>query len=209
MKRSAKKELIVGVSGASGARLAVRFLDLLAMSGQVSRLHLIVSEAALRVAENELGKSLANGEEYRALLSPAARRSAWLRLHPDGDLSAPISSGSYAVDGMAVIPCSAGTLASIARGISRGLLTRAADVALKERRPLVLAFRESPYSLVHLENMREATLAGAIVMPPSPPFYIDSPSIDRLMDAYLARVGRALGVRLSDAFVWQGPRRPK
>src|SRR6185369_7739970 len=107
-----------------------------------------------------------------------------------------ISSGSYLTDGMIVVPCSAGTLASIANGISRGLLQRAADVTLKERRPLVLAFRESPYSLIHLENMSRATRAGAIVMPPSPPFSIASPSIERLMQAYSFRAARVFGIDL-------------
>ena len=95
---------------------------------------------------------------------------------------------------MIVIPCSGGTLGSIANGIARDLLQRAADVCLKERRPLVLAFRESPYSLVHIENMRRATLAGAIVAPPSPAFYIDSPSVDRFLDAYCVRAARMLGL---------------
>src|SRR5207237_5858184 len=113
-----------------------------------------------------------------------------IALHPNEDVGASIASGSYPVAGMAVIPCSAGTLGSIANGIARDLLQRAADVCLKERRPLILAFRESPYSLVHIENMRRSTLAGAIVAPPSPAFYVDSPSVDRFLDAYCVRVAR-------------------
>ena len=106
---------------------------------------------------------------------------------------------------MIVIPCSGGTLGSIANGIARDLLQRAADVCLKERRPLVLAFRESPYSLVHIENMRRATLAGAIVAPPLPAFYIDAPSVERFLDAYCVRAARLLGLSpRGDQFRWTG-----
>ncbi|HEX5135079.1 MAG TPA: flavoprotein, partial [Thermoanaerobaculia bacterium] len=113
--------------------------------------------------------------------------------------------------GMAVIPCSAGTLGAIANGISRDLLQRAADVCLKERRPLVLAFRESPYSLVHVENMRLATLAGAIVAPPTPAFYVRDPSMARFLDAWCARVARLLDIDLpGEDFRWTGTReRPR
>ena len=106
---------------------------------------------------------------------------------------------------MIVIPCSGGTLGAIANGISRNLLQRAADVCLKERRPLVLAFRETPYSLVHVENMRRATLAGAIVAPPVPAFYIGAPDMDRFLDAYCARAARLLGFRSrGERFEWKG-----
>jgi 4-hydroxy-3-polyprenylbenzoate decarboxylase len=96
-------------------------------------------------------------------------------------------------------------LGSIAQGISRDLLQRAADVCLKERRPLVLAFRESPYSLVHIENMRRVTAAGAIVAPPAPAFYISSPSVERILDAFCVRAARHLNLELPDAsFRWTG-----
>jgi 4-hydroxy-3-polyprenylbenzoate decarboxylase len=109
---------------------------------------------------------------------------------------------------MAVIPCSAGTLGAIANGISRDLMQRAADVCLKERRPLVLAFRESPYSLVHVENMRRVTLAGAIVAPPSPAFYVTDPSMSRFLDAWCGRVARLLGFDLpGESFRWMGGER--
>lgn len=126
-------------------------------------------------------------------------------MHSNGDVGASIASGSYPVSGMAVIPCSAGTLGAIANGISRDLLQRAADVCLKERRPLVLGFRESPYSLVHVENMRRVTLAGAIVAPPTPAFYVTEPSMERFLDAWCGRVARLLGIELpGEAFRWTG-----
>jgi flavin prenyltransferase len=106
---------------------------------------------------------------------------------------------------MIVIPCSGGTLGSIANGVGRDLLQRAADVCLKERRPLILALRESPYSLVHIENMRQATLAGAIVAPPLPAFYIEDPTADRLLDAYCVRAARMLGLTpRGEGFRWEG-----
>ena len=139
-----------------------------------------------------------------ALDVPAARRSR-LELHDNGNVGASIASGSYPISGMIVIPCSGGTLGSIAHGVGRDLLQRAADVCLKERRPLVLAFRESPYSLVHVENMRAATLAGAIVAPPTPAFYVDSPSIDRLLDAYCVRAARLLDLEpRGESYRWEG-----
>ena len=209
MRGASGKEIVVGVSGASGAVLGVRFLKSLAGSRQVSRVHLVITASALTVARNELAEKCGSLEGYLANLSlePGVRKK--VSVHSDADLAAPISSGSYPTAGMAVVPCSAGTLSAIANGTSRGLLQRAADVTLKERRPLVLAFREAPYSLIHLENMRAATLAGAIVMPPTPPFYIDSPSLDRLLEAYCARVARFLSVRLPKEFIWKGPRPPR
>ena len=131
-----------------------------------------------------------------------------LEIHLNANVGASIASGSYPASGMAVIPCSGGTLGSIANGIGRDLLQRAADVCLKERRPLVLALRESPYSLVHIENMRRVTLAGAIVAPPLPAFYVASPSVDRFLDAYCVRLARVLGLEPEgEQFRWTGAAR--
>ena len=131
--------------------------------------------------------------------------NAWARRCVTSQEWATIASGSYPVSGMIVIPCSAGTLGAIANGISRDLLQRAADVTLKERRPLVLAFRESPYSLVHIENMRRAALAGAIIAPPSPAFYVARPSVEKFLDAYCGRAARLLGLDVpGEEFRWKG-----
>ena len=209
MRVASGKEIVVGVSGASGAALAVRFLKRLSESREVARIHLVVTASALTVARNELAETCGALEGYLSHLSLAPGARGKLSVHSDDDLAAPISSGSYPAAGMAVVPCSAGTLAAIAHGTSRGLLQRAADVTLKERRPLVLAFREAPYSLIHLENMRSATLAGAIVMSPAPPFYIGSRSLDRLLDASCARLARFLGIPVPEEFIWKGPRSPR
>jgi 4-hydroxy-3-polyprenylbenzoate decarboxylase len=200
------KEIVVGISGASGSALAIGLLQSILPLEAVSRVHLVVSPSALAVARQEVGPEIHDARRLVTILGLEPRVAGKIEIHPDDDVAAAISSGSYPTSGMVVVPCSAGTLASIAHGISRGLLQRAADVTLKERRPLVLSFRESPYSLVHLENMAAVTRAGGIVMPPSPAFYIDAPSIERLLQAYYFRVARVFGLDLPGDFVWRGPR---
>lgn len=197
-------ELILGISGASGARLGLRALQLFSSSLDVARLHVVVTPRALLVARDELGRPVASD----AALVDAAGLDAAARgkvvLHGEGAVDAPISSGSYVTRGMAVLPCSSGTLASIAHGISRGLLQRAADVCLKERRRLVLGLRETPYSLVHAENIAAATRAGAIVAPPVPAFYA-ARTAEEMLDAYLTRVADLLGISVAtDGFRWTG-----
>lgn len=200
----------MGVSGGSGASLARRFVQLALGAGSLSRLHLVFSDAALEVARNELDSGIVSVERWVAGLALSRAAAKKLVLHGNGDVGASIASGSYPTAGMIVIPCSAGTLGAIANGISRDLLQRAADVCLKERRPLVLAFRESPYSLVHIENMRKATAAGAIVAPPSPAFYVARPSMDRFLDSYCVRAARWLGLSLPEkSFRWEGTTAPK
>ena len=196
-------EIIVGVSGGSGARLGRRFVQIAVESPGLSRLHLVISDAALEVARREMAPDIDSAEAWLAhlRLRPAAsRRTA---IHANADIGAPIASGSHPFAAMIVIPCSGGTLGAIANGIARDLLQRAADVCLKERRPLLLAFRESPYSLVHIENMRRVTLAGGTVAPPSPAFYVEAPSVDRFLDAYCVRTARMLGLSpRGDQFRW-------
>lgn len=190
------REIVVGVSGASGGLLARRFVELALTAPELARIHLVLSDSSLRVARTELDPAIDSARAWVDALStggsPAGRTA--IELHGNEEVGASIASGSYPTAGMVVIPCSAGTLGSIANGISRGLLQRAADVCLKERRPLVLAFRESPYSLVHIENMRRVTRAGAVIAPPSPAFYLAEPSMERFLDAYCRRVARWLGL---------------
>lgn len=204
------REFVVGVSGASGAALPRRFVELASRSPAVSRLHLVFSASSLAVARTEIDPAITTAGDWVSRLELPRDASRRVALHANDDVGATIASGSYPVAGMAVIPCSAGTLGAIANGISRDLLQRAADVCLKERRPLVLAFRESPYSLVHVENMRRVTLAGAIVAPPTPAFYVREPSMDRFLDAWCARAARLLGIELADgAFRWMGTRKER
>ena len=142
--------------------------------------------------EHECGVSL---EELRTFAD---------RFYEDDDLAAPISSGSFRTFGMAVVPCSMKTLASIAGGFSESLLTRAADVTLKERRRLVLVTRESPLSVIHLENMLAVTRAGAVVMPASPGFYHRPESVAELVVSFSGRILDALGVEHDLIRRWEG-----
>ncbi len=189
-------EIIVGVSGASGGLLARRFVELAIQAAGVARLHLVLSPSSLRVARSELDREIGNAADWVRRLTAPPDAADKIVLHSHEEVGASIASGSYPTSGMIVIPCSAGTLGAIANGISRGLLQRAADVCLKERRPLVLALRESPYSLVHIENMRRATEAGAVIAPPTPAFYLEAPSMERFLDAYCVRAARWLNVEL-------------
>ena len=205
----AGQEIIVGVSGGSGARLSKRFVEIVLGCPGLARLHLVISDAALQVARTEMSAKIASAQAWAGELDVPRPLVGKVELHENADVGASIASGSYPAAGMAVVPCSGGTLGSIANGVARDLVQRAADVCLKERRPLLLAFRESPYSLVHIENMRRVTLAGAIVAPPLPAFYIDSPSVDRFLDAYCVRVARMLGLSLrGEQFQWRGSTGP-
>ena len=204
------REFVLGVSGASGGLLPRRFLELVLRSAEVSRLHLVLSGSSLAVARTEIEPAIRTAEDWVSRLELPRETARRLVLHSNDDVGAAIASGSYPVAGMAVVPCSAGTLGAIANGISRNLLQRAADVCLKERRPLVLAVRESPYSLVHVENMRRVTLAGAIVAPPTPAFYVRDPSMDRFLDAWCVRAARLLGIELPDETLrWMGTKKER
>ncbi|MGA7989798.1 MAG: UbiX family flavin prenyltransferase [Thermoanaerobaculia bacterium] len=197
-------ELILGISGASGSRLGLRALALFAGSPDVERLHVVISPRALVVARGELDAAVTSAESLVDAASLDAAARGRLVLHSESAIDASISSGSYLTRGMAVLPCSAGTLAAIAHGTSRGLLQRAADVCLKERRRLVLGLRETPLSLVHAENVLAATRAGAIVAPPVPAFYA-ARTAEEMLDAYLTRVADLLDVRVDTAgFRWTG-----
>ena len=201
----AGREFVVGVSGASGALLERRFVEVALTARGLARLHLVFSEAALEVARGELDAGIRTAADWISLLEAGKGAARLIEVHDNGEVGASIASGSYPVSGMIVVPCSAGTLGAIANGISRDLLQRAADVTLKERRPLILCFRESPYSLVHIENMRRAALAGATIAPPAPAFYIAEPSVERFLDAYCRRVARLLALEVSgEDYRWKG-----
>lgn len=197
-------QLVLGVSGASGARLALRALALFAASPDVESLHLVLSPRAVLVARDEIGPEVEGVTTFVAAANLPDEIGRRVRVHSEGALDASISSGSFRTDGMAVLPCSAGTLAAIAHGTSRGLLQRAADVCLKERRRLVLGFRETPFSLVHAENIVAVTRAGAVVAPPVPAFYA-AKSAEEMLDAYLLRVADLLDIRVATADLrWTG-----
>jgi 4-hydroxy-3-polyprenylbenzoate decarboxylase len=175
------RRLVIGLSGASGAPYARRLLRILSSSdfGAPVEVSLVLSRSAETVWRHECGGS---------------PRELGVPVWEGRDYSAPFASGSSAADAMAVVPASMSCIARIAHGISDDLLTRAADVMLKERRPLVLVPRESPYSAIHLENMLAVTRAGAIVVPASPSFYGRPASIEDVLDSVLARVLDHLGL---------------
>lgn len=197
------------VSGASGMLLPRHLLGALAQRADVERLHLVVSRGASQVLFHELGRDRTGAE---ALLDsaelPAAAR-AKIVVHRDNELDAPISSGSYRLAGTLVLPCSSGTLGALATGSATTLVHRAGAVALKERWPLVLGFRETPLNLVHVENLRTLVWAGAIVAPPIPAFYLGGETLEQFLDAYALRLMDHLGLPGGDpALRWDGAARP-
>ena len=188
------------VSGASGMRLPVHLLRALAAAPALERVHLVVSAGASQVLRHELAGEPAGARGLLAAAGLAVEQEAKVVLHRDSELDAPISSGSYRLAGTVVLPCSAATLGALATGAGTTLVHRAGAVALKERWPLVLGFRETPLSVVHLENLRRLAYAGAVVLPPIPAFYVEPPgggvaeTLPRFLDAYALRVLDHLGV---------------
>ena len=182
--------LVVGVSGASGAVYAIRALEAFKALGVET--HLVVTSAAKETIrlETDLGV-------------PAVERLA-SHVYRVDDIAAPVASGSFHTDGMVVIPCSMKTLAGVASGYSDNLLLRAADVSLKERRPLVLVVREAPLSLIHLENMVTVTRAGAVVLPAMPSFYQRPKTVEAIVDQIVGRVLDTLGIDHQMSARWTG-----
>ncbi len=179
------KEYVVGVTGASGICYARRLLDVLCADATV---HVIVSDVAQRIADHEKVDLSGLDALY----------------HKNDKMFAQIASGSYRYDGMVVIPCSQKTLAAIAHGYADNLITRTADVCLKERRTCILVTRETPLSEIHLQNMLAAHRAGATIMPACPPFYHRPKTVDDLVDMVVARVLDHLGVDHALAERWGG-----
>ena len=182
--------LIVGITGASGAVYGVRLLQRARELGVST--HLVATSAGLLNVHHELGLD-------RSALSELATQA-----HSPGDVGACIASGSFATDAMVIAPCSMKTLAAVAHGLGDNLLTRAADVTLKERRRLVLMVRETPFNLAHLRNMTAVTEMGGIVFPPLPAFYHRPTSIDELVNETVERVLQVAGIEQAQPQSWQG-----
>ncbi len=222
-KANVMRDLVVAVTGASGSVYAVRLVEVLIAAGRT--VHLTISPAAVEVFKRELGLSLnldnfdmqqilprqdqvAHDEKLKVLkpsgvagyaassvFSDSEIFSGKLIYHHYRDYSAGIASGSFMTDGMVICPCSMGTLASIANGMSQNLIHRAADVHLKERRKLILVPRETPLSVIALDNMKRLAEAGGIILPAMPGFYHDPKSIADLVDFIVARICDQLGVK--------------
>jgi 4-hydroxy-3-polyprenylbenzoate decarboxylase len=182
------------VSGASGMLLPRHVLGRLAAHPEIERIHLVVSAGASQVLRHELGPEKTGGADLVEAAGLGDAERAKVVVHRDNELDAPIASGSYRLTGAVVLPCSAGTLGALATGSARTLVHRAGAVALKERWPLVLGFRETPYSLIHVENMRRLLYAGAVILPPVPAFYIGGEDLGRFLDHYALRILDRFGI---------------
>ncbi len=187
------RRVILAVTGASGAACARALLRAVVSSPRVAAIHFVMSDAARRVAAEELGTSGNSADIAREWLEGQARR-AEVVIHPVRDVGASIASGSFAHDGMVVVPCTAGSAGAIAHGMTQNLIHRAAECCLKERRPLILMLRETPLSLVTLRNLVALAEAGATVMPISPPFYHRPETAEDVVDDCIARALDHLGL---------------
>jgi 4-hydroxy-3-polyprenylbenzoate decarboxylase len=191
--------LTLAITGASGAIFGRELLRALEADGRVARVHFVASENSLRVMAEELGVS-GRSNLLEKLLGHAPTK---IVQHSDSDIGAAIASGSHPSSGMIVLPCSMGTLAAISHGLANSLIARAADVALKERRPLLLCVRETPFNRIHLRNMTLAAEAGATIFPVIPAFYnrpVDSTEMAR---QFVCRVLAHIGLPQPGAYVWK------
>lgn len=185
------KRLIIGISGASGAVLGVRLLEVLAQIDTIET-HLIISQAARITISDETGRSVKQVEALADVV------------YNPQDVGAAIASGSFPTDGMVIIPCSIKTLSAVAHCYASNLLARAADVTLKEGRPLLLVVRETPLHLGHLRLMVQAAEMGAIIFPPVPAFYARLSSMDEMVDNTVGRILARLGIDNTLFMQWQG-----
>jgi flavin prenyltransferase len=197
---SAPKNLTIAASGASGA-IFVRHL-LLAIEGdeRVDTVNFVASDSALRVMAEELDLRGRNNLVAQLLGS----KSRKIQQQANADIGANVASGSYPAEAMVVLPCSVGTLARVANGIAAQLMERAADVCLKERRPLVLCVRETPLNKIHIRNMYRAADAGATIFPLVPAYYFLPATLDQMAHEFACRVLAHLGLPQPDAYHWKG-----
>jgi 4-hydroxy-3-polyprenylbenzoate decarboxylase len=205
------QNLTVATTGASGSVFLRQLLLAVERDARVRTVNFIASDSALRVLAEELGikgrskllaQILAGGKTKSS--SRASNTSSKIKEQSNADIGANVASGSYSADAMIVIPCSVGTLARIANGIASHLIERAADVCLKEKRPLVLCVRETPLNKIHIRNMYRAADAGATVFPLVPAFYYRPASLDDMAREFAYRVLAHLGLPQADSFQWNG-----
>ncbi len=198
MTTSPGTPVVVGITGASGAELARATVDALLDSG--TPVIASASSASRLVWEHELDES------FGAVLERWTDTGLFT-YHPPTQLNASIASGSLATRGMAIVPCSMATAAAVAHGFADNLIRRAADVCIKEKRPLVLVPRETPLSAIHLENLTSLARLGVTILPPEPPFYLRELTVDRIVDYIAHRVIVALGLAdaMPETFRYDGP----
>lgn len=178
------KHYVIGITGASGALYGFRLTEVMLSMGHT--VHLVVSNAGWRVIKEELG--LQTSDRDAALAAKFSGHSGRLIYHPVADIGASIASGSFRAEAMVIIPCSMGTLSAVAAGSSDNLMTRAADVMMKEGRPLILVPRETPLHSIHLENMLKLSRMGVRLIPAMPAFYYGPKTIEDLVDFLIGKV---------------------
>ena len=193
------RNITLAVTGASGSIYAAEMLRALADDERVAHINFVASENSLRVFAEELGLSGRHDLAEKLLGTPSAK----VHQHADSDIGANIASGSYPTDAMIVLPCSMGTLAAIANGLASNLIHRAADVTLKERRPLILCVRETPFNRIHLRNMELAADAGATIFPAIPTLYNHPQSTSEMARNFVHRVLAHIGMPQPNAYQWK------
>ena len=201
------QNLTVATSGASGSIFLRHLLLAVERDDRVKTVNFIASDSALRVMAEELkisGRANLIGQILGSAPKSRSNASRKIHLQSNSDIGANVASGSYPSDAMVVIPCSVGTLARIANGIASQLIERAADVTLKEKRPLILCVRETPLHKIHIRNMYRAADAGATIFPLIPAYYYRPASLDEMAREFAYRVLAHLGLPQSRAFRWKG-----
>jgi flavin prenyltransferase len=204
--RQQMKSISVALTGASGTIYAQRLLIHLNECPDVARIDLTISKSGVRVAGEELGIAIA-GTEARVVRELIGKESDKFTVHSPSDIGATIASGSYLCDAMIIVPCSMGSLAAIAAGITRDLIHRAADVMLKEQRRLILVPRETPLNAIHLENMLKLARLGVLIVPAMPSFYHHPETVDDLVEHFTHRLLDHLGVEHDQKTRWEGSTR--
>jgi len=193
------RNLTLAITGASGSIFAIEMVRMLEADERVGKVNLVASDSALRVFAEEMEIGGRNELVERILGGPSKK----IQHHVDANIGANIASGSYPSDGMIVLPCSMGTLAGIANGMAGNLIERAADVCLKERRPLILCVRETPFNRIHLRNMQLAADAGATIFPVMPTLYNKPQSTSQMAVQFVQRVLAHIGLPQAGAYQWQ------
>ena len=198
------KKYILGISGGSGGLYSISVLR--GIIGAGHKCYLVTSKPGRRILSLETDTKLSGSadKDKKILVDQYSLDENLLEVIDENDVGASIARGSFRTSGMAIVPCSTGSLGSLANGISRGLIERAADVCIKERRKLIIVPRETPYSLIHLENMTKLTRAGAIILPASPGFYNLPEKIEDLVDMISSRVLEKVDIEPENLKEWKG-----
>jgi len=204
LPNSPPQNLTIATTGASGSIFLKHLLLAAGRDARIQRINFIASDSALRVLAEELGLKGRSNLVGQILGFPGGRSARKIQVQSNADIGANVASGSYPADAMIVLPCSMGTLARISNGVASQLIERAADVCLKEKRPLILCVRETPLNKIHIRNMFRAADAGATIFPLIPAYYYRPASLDDMAREFAYRVLAHLGLDQPNAFRWKG-----